>query len=151
MTFLASCSSTDNGTGEQGKWCDFTYTIPAESDPTGKEMVKTQTKVIVQKSIYIRVADRIAVQVVWEAENTGKETNVFSWTNKYLTDKEGRLFKPSQGYDSGEIHPLDKTGPLTVLYNLPGSVNTNDLYWGLYHGDTEHGLKYRIKLTPTTE
>jgi len=37
VTIFYSCSSTDSGTGEQGKWNEFTYTYPSSSDPTEKK------------------------------------------------------------------------------------------------------------------
>ncbi|MBM4166628.1 MAG: hypothetical protein FJ218_06900 [Ignavibacteria bacterium] len=113
--------------------------------------MKTQTKVIVNNCTYSTVSDHIILYVDWEAENTGKEAAEFGWQNKCIQDDEGRVFSPEKGADSRLIQPLDKTGELTITYILPSKVNINNLYWGLYHGDAELGLKYKIKLTPVNQ
>jgi|GEM_PF-1263045 len=144
VSLILSISACNFGNeGIQGEWSDFSYTVGSEDEER-----TTQSRVLVENSSYRTYRGRIQFEVDWKAINTGKEPQSYTWGNKALMDSEGRIFQPYEGEYAEAIQPLDESYTLSIRYNLPGVVNVDELYWGLYHGDPNEGLKYKVKLTP---
>lgn len=134
---ISACSSGSEGV--QGEWSEFSYTIGPDS---------YQTKVLVENSYYSKYRGKIRLEVEWKGINTGKRLAYFNWVTQALMDSDGRMFVPTEGTRLEKIQPLDETSSLKVIYYLPGAVEVDELYWGVYNGNLEEGLKYKVKLTP---
>lgn len=134
----------------ENNWYEFKYTID-KGTAEKEKWEEAIAKVIVERSEYHIYKGRTQLIVYWRAINTDKEPKLFGWANKPVMDEAGRIFAPYEGWESKLIQPLDETGLLRVAYDLPGAVNLNNLFWGLYQGDIKEGLKYKIKLSPKSK
>jgi hypothetical protein len=143
VSVVARATKIEVPKGIEGAWLNARYSITDTSGPT-------LTTVKVTKAVFAREEQGkvLYVGIGWEVKNTDMEPATYDWQNKFLSDKEGHVFSPSDGKGTTLLQPGFESGagPFS-LYRIPSSVDLAGLSWGR-RDDGHPALQYAIALKP---
>jgi hypothetical protein len=142
---IAKAEKFEMPRGIEGAWLDAHYS-------TAGVGALTTTSVKVTKSAFAREEEGkvFYVGIGWEVKNTDIEPAGFGWQNKFLMDKAGHIYSPSDGKGTGLLQPgfESKAGPFS-LYRIPSSVDLVGLSWGL-KDESRPALHYVVAINPAS-
>jgi hypothetical protein len=125
----------------EGTWTQVTYITKHGPDETQTDFVR------VQRSSYTRNSQRIRLTVIWDVRNTSTEAVKYAGDNKYVVDGDGNLYAPTVVHPDYRLDGRHQSYPMTLVYDLPATLDTTDLIWGRYD-DLLETMTYAIRLNP---